>query len=64
MDKQNQVELDVELDDFAVEEDLIEETGAGHWPDGMSTDRASALLRTILDGTRRPVRPVQRAVFG
>ena len=61
MNKQTQVELDFDL---ALEEELIEETRAQYWSDGMSYDRAAALLRTILDGTRRPVRPVQRPVFG
>ena len=61
MNKQTQVELDFDL---TLEEELIEETRAQYWSDGMSYDRAAALLRTILDGTRRPVRPVQRAVFG
>ena len=61
MNKQTQVELDFDL---ALEEELIEETRAQCCSDGMSYDRAAALLRTILDGTRRPVRPVQRAVFG
>ena len=61
MSKQTQVEIAFDL---ALEEELIEEARAQCWADGMSYDRAAALLRTIFDGTRRPVRPVQRAVFG
>lgn len=61
MPKQTQMEMDF---DVALEEELIEEARAQCWLDGMSYDRAAALLRTILDGTRRPVRPVQHAVFG